>query len=422
MKKSSKILSSLLVLILCFISIFTLASCAEGNNTFDILLSNSSIEQSIVKSYDYETYKGKSLYDFLKSQKELKAVINEDNPSMPYLVSINGYELESNQFIAIYTTNISDQLVGMTPIEYKGKQYYSAKVGIKDLKIIENVNYAFIVTTFEMPNVNTPIISDVRLNGVVNVLKEGITPVAEKAENINAITRAGYDLGDSFYNDFKTNFAQYMLQNGDGANLKIVENSIQVLLYKGLEVPKEVIDFINRDKWSRGFSVRFSVGIILPAVTELANAGYDINKDIEQKLVGELLATIENDVITTPWGLDDVAVTAIALAPYAKDNEKIKTILENTAKDLVLKITDKVYDNICTISYILRMCVEFDYYSIAHELDEKKMYDSIINKQDETGNIGQIFENVQGLQGLLSYQRYYNGDGGTYFRVAKNNL
>lgn len=369
---------------------------------------------------NFDKYQDKYLIDVLKNEKQLKAEIDETG-MLKNIMELNPDS--SYQFISIYTTNKEIAMPNGVNLIHKGIVFYPANLGLSDIKITKQLKIAFVLMNWQIPtNPISPITADNRLNGIVCNLRKDIEPIASQAENINAITRAGYDLGDSFYNDFKVSVAQYMVENGDKANLKIVENSIQVLLYKGIEVPKEVIDFINRDKWDRGFSVRFSVGIILPAVTELVNAGYSIDEKIEEKLVGELLATIENDVITTPHTLDDVGVTAIALAPYAKDNEKIKIILENTAKDLVSKITDKVYDNICTISYILKMCVEFDYYGITHELNEKKMYDSIINKQDNIGNIGQIFENVQGLQGLLSYQRYYNGDGGTYFRVAKLNL
>lgn len=270
----------------------------------------------------------------------------------------------------------------------------------------------------------TPIELDIKIYNATEVLQSdkylpfGVTKWEasyKNSEAINVLIKSGV----KFDTQFMYNFTNSVVKNINTASVGELIYSTSAFISAGEVIPKELSDKLI-EKANNEESI-YNLPPLLSVLTEL-----EIVKGkklpVTNTVLNKILALYpDNKFVAGEWEPDDNAsAIVVALAPFYESNANVRALIESSLAYINTQIEGaKSSDNICSISYMLRAVLELDYYGVSHNVDEKALYDWILTKQNKDGSIGvNYYDTVQGIMALVSYQRYHNGDGGTYYRMA----
>lgn len=153
MKKTSKIITAILVVTLSITMVFGLTACANDSTSivsrpsanFNFLAcSSDKVDKVTVYTDDFKDTA--SVYDVL-TMAELKYGFGAEFGEYDMLTAVKKRGLIPNtlQYICIYTDQKPNDMTYVTTRKVDGVTYYSASVGIKDLRLKPSVNYLFAI-------------------------------------------------------------------------------------------------------------------------------------------------------------------------------------------------------------------------------------------------------------------------------------
>ncbi len=434
MNNKKRVLAIVLTVILMLTVCMTgLVSCMRGDDlpTVDeqyvtILmgvenLDNATSENVSIKGLE----EGATISDMLAANPKFYADL-QDSEYGAFLAGIGSLVPDpSYQFIGVYSTDATYTGEFSTEQSHGEKKFTSTSVGISEVVIKNKESYAFVLENFSAPPVApdvTPMIADERVGLLVKFMNTKLEPTVAYAENINTMTRAGVKLTDDFYDKLTQSLLEEMAKfdpNAGGMNYNRghVIYTTSALLHAGRPVPVEAIDYINGGSWIDDAIREWTCGVMLPVIKELENAGYEMT--VTERAITELMSTTVNNQFQMKWDVDSGSVAIIAMLPYYNRPE-VKTVIDNTLRTIESRMKDNnIKNNICSTAYVLALAVECNYYKVSNSLRSDKVYEWIIGHQDETGNLGYAFENVQSLRALASYQLNEYGYGTFYSKSIR---
>ena len=125
----------IMMIVIMILSALTLVACAK--NESEVVL-------TIDKKYDLS--KGDKLIDYMEYLDEKDKLDYDEENGM--IVSINDIDNSLNSYWMLYTDDPNNSNSQWGTYEYKGKTYYSATLGAKELKISDDYTYIWVYQTF----------------------------------------------------------------------------------------------------------------------------------------------------------------------------------------------------------------------------------------------------------------------------------
>ncbi len=143
MKKIRNFCFTLLATMLSLFTLVACASCDDGSAKSTVLEKSDTLV--VIKTTDVQ---GKySLEDCLEDLEDAGKLSVEEENGM--IVSLNGVANQGSSYWLIYTSDEKNANSSWGSYEYDGKTYYSAALGVEQLKVKEDALYIFAYETYQ---------------------------------------------------------------------------------------------------------------------------------------------------------------------------------------------------------------------------------------------------------------------------------
>lgn len=141
----ARLSSALLAVMLLVLTLLAFNACADKPSVTIYFENGEEVKTFTVKIEDYE--EGATLYDVLKQDKSLEAVMDET--TTPFVTSMCGVtpDASANEYISIYTS-LADKAWGEDTIEKHGTTFYTSGYGVAELPLTDGAVYLFCIESW----------------------------------------------------------------------------------------------------------------------------------------------------------------------------------------------------------------------------------------------------------------------------------